>query len=111
MVVIENELIPFKGFKCINLCGILFVRSECNMDDIDLKHESIHSSQIFEMLIIFFYLWYVFEWIFRLFQYGSSHEAYRNISFEREAYANENNLDYEHSFYGWAKYLRLKKYS
>lgn len=106
MLVIKNSLIPFKGYKCINICGILFVRKGCTMKDGDYNHESIHSSQIFEMLIIFFYLWYILEWIIRLFQYNFTHQAYRNISFEREAYANGDNPNYKHPFYGWIKYLR-----
>lgn len=59
------------------------------------------------MLIVFFYLWYVIEWLVRLIQYKDSHEAYRNISFEREAYNNE----YDEYLgvrkpYEWVHYLR-----
>ena len=46
------------------------------------------------MLIIAFYLVYAFEFLVRLIQYKKWHIAYRNISFEREAYYNERNLDY-----------------
>jgi hypothetical protein len=38
-----------------------------------------------EMLYIPFYLWYGVEWLVKLFCKGN---AYRNISFEREAYDN-----------------------
>ena len=41
-----------------------------------------------EMLYIIYYLWYIIEWIILLFKYGS--KAYRNIRFEKEAYANED---------------------
>ena len=50
---------------------------------------SNHTAQMKEMLYIFFYLWYVVEWIIRLFMKGN---AYRNISFEREAYSNEDDI-------------------
>lgn len=45
---------------------------------------------------IVFYIIYFFEWLFRvLFTKDCfSHNAYRNISFEKEAYNNESNLDY-----------------
>ena len=44
-----------------------------------------------ELLYIFFYLLYFLEWLVRLF---INKNAYRNISFEKEAYAHENNFKY-----------------
>jgi len=41
---------------------------------------------------LFFYLWYVIEWFVRIFINGGN--AYRSISFEREAYTNDDNLFY-----------------
>ena len=32
MRVIYNKVIPFKGFKCVNLFGVLFVREGCLRD-------------------------------------------------------------------------------
>ncbi len=71
-------------------------------------HESIHLKQQIELLMVFFYLWYVIEWIVRLIQYKDSHEAYRNISFEREAYNNEYDDEYlgVRKPYEWVHYLR-----
>jgi hypothetical protein len=63
-------------------------------DLIFLNHESIHLRQQAELLIVFFYLWYSFEFLARWIQYGNRHKAYRNISFEREAYYFENDLKY-----------------
>ena len=28
MIKIRNNIIPFKGYKAINICGILFIRKE-----------------------------------------------------------------------------------
>lgn len=105
MKVIYNNIIPFPGYKAINLFGILFARKGSNIDDVTINHESIHTEQMKEMLYIFFYIWYIIEWIIRLFKKGN---AYRNISFEQEAYDNENNLDYlkTRKHYGWFKYLK-----
>ena len=63
-----------------------------------------------ELLFIPFYLIYISEWLFRLIQYRNSDKAYRNISFEREAYGNGNDLLYlkRRSPYAWTKYLRKK---
>lgn len=71
------------------------------------NHEAIHCAQQKEMLLIFFYIAYGVEWLVRRCQYKSWDEAYRNISFEREAYANERNLSYYKTrpFWGWINYL------
>ena len=93
-MVIYNTLIPFKGYKAINLFELIFVRKECNFNDVDLNHERIHSAQMRELLYIGFYLWYLFEWLFLLIKYRSTHKAYRNIRFEKEAYAHEDDKYY-----------------
>lgn len=105
MKVIYNKWIPFKGFKAINIFGILFARKGCVIDERCLNHERIHTEQMKEMLYIPFYLWYVIEWIVKLFIYGKN--SYRHISFEREAFDNDDNLDYikERLTFGWWEYL------
>ena len=90
MRIIRNNNIPFSGYKAMNLFGVLFVRGSARIDEKTLNHEKIHTSQIKEMLYVFFYVWYVIEWLIRL----PKGNAYRNISFEREAYANDNNPNY-----------------
>lgn len=59
-----------------------------------MNHERIHVRQQLELLILPFYIWYALEFILRWIQYKEIHKAYRNISFEREAYSNEANLHY-----------------
>lgn len=106
MKIIYNNLIPFKGFTAINLFGILFVRKGVKVSEEMINHEAIHTVQMKEMLYVFFYVWYVIEWIVRLFKNG---DAYRNISFEREAYANENNRDYltNRKMYNWINFINI----
>lgn len=97
MIIIYNKIIPFKGFKAINLFGILFVREECKgrITPVTINHESIHTEQMKELLFIPFYLIYFLEWLFKvIFVYPFSHKAYKNISFEKEAFGNEENFDY-----------------
>ena len=108
MKIIYNYIIPFKGFKAINLFGILFARKGCWLSSRELRHESIHTAQMREMLYLFFYIWYVLEWLVRLFQYRDSHTAYRNISFEREAYHMQYRTDYlnNRKHYAWSNYLK-----
>jgi hypothetical protein len=61
MKIIYNNIIPFPGFKAINLFGILFVRNGAYIDKYTLNHEEIHTYQMKELLYIFFYIWYVIE--------------------------------------------------
>lgn len=91
MKIIYNNILPFKGFKAINLFGVLFARKGANITQTTINHESIHTEQMKELLYLPFYIWYIIEWLIRLFMKDN---AYRNISFEREAYANEHNSDY-----------------
>lgn len=106
MEPIYNKLIPFKPFAAINLFGFVFARSEKKpLKEKTINHERIHTEQMKEMLYIFFYLWYLIEWIVKLFIYGK--KSYNNISFEREAYKYDRYADYVQfrKKYNWIKYL------
>lgn len=97
MEIVYNNLIPLKGFKCINLFGILFVRGDnSTINSIDINHEAIHTEQIKELGYVLFYVIYLLEWLFRVLftKDRFSHQAYRNISFEAEAYHNQFNHNY-----------------
>ena len=112
MKVIYNKILPFKGFVAMNLFGVLFARKEYQpLGKYTLNHEAIHSKQIFELLIIGFYLIYFIEYILRAIQHGNLHTAYRNISFEREAYQNEKSKTYlqKRKHFAWIKYMIDKK--
>ena len=76
-------------------------------DAILINHEKIHLKQQKELLIIPFYIWYLTEWLLRSVLYLDSYKAYQNISFEREAYCHENNLDYlnQRNYFSFIKYL------
>ncbi len=91
MKIIYNKIIPFKGYKAINLFGVLFVRGVTKISDKTLNHEEIHTAQMKELLYIPFYIIYILEWFVRLFMKGN---AYRNISFEKEAYGHEMDSEY-----------------
>lgn len=62
MKLIYNNIIPFKGFKAINLFGLCFVRKGMKMSDKDINHEKIHTAQMKELLYLPFYLLYFGEW-------------------------------------------------
>lgn len=97
MKIIYNNILPFPGFKVINLFGVLFIRKTAKerINNIVLNHEKIHTAQMKELGYIFFYIIYFLEWLIRLIISLFTHEnAYKNIFFEREAYYNQFNLKY-----------------
>lgn len=73
---------------------VLLKNSEDKKNLILLNHERIHLRQQLELLIVFFYFWYLAEYLYYLVKFTNSSIAYHRISFEREAYQNETNLDY-----------------
>ena len=103
--IVRTSILPFKGVTAINLLGVLFVHPGVYLSNEMMNHERIHSAQQREMLFVFFFIAYLFEWLVRLPMRGN---AYRNISFEREAYANQRNLDYLKSrrLFAWRRYMR-----
>ena len=105
MKIIRTSILPFHGFSAINLLGVLFVHHGVYLSNEMVNHERIHTAQQREMLFVLFYLAYLLEWLVRLPMRGN---AYRNISFEREAYAKQRDLDYLKSrpMYAWLHYMR-----
>jgi hypothetical protein len=110
MIIVRTKHIPFGHFSAINLLGVLFVHPGVYLSNELINHERIHTAQMLELGILPFYVVYLVEWLFRLMMRGN---AYRNISFEREAYANERNLDYlrQRPHYAWMRkeYWRKRK--
>lgn len=95
MFLITNQYLIPKGFRGLTVFPFVFVKYASDKENkFFLNHERIHLRQQLELLVIPFFIWYVLEFLVRLMQYKNSDLAYRNISFEREAYANEKNLHY-----------------
>ena len=95
--IIYNNIIPVKDFTALALYPFIFVRSSYKgkLSTVIVNHETIHLRQQTEMLVIFFLIWYSLEYVIRWICYGFNHgKAYKNISFEREAYKNQSNMDY-----------------
>ncbi|TDE02076.1 hypothetical protein [Flavobacterium sandaracinum] len=110
-LIVAKYLIP-KGYRGVTLFPFVLLKYREDLKDtILINHEKIHLRQQVELLIVPFFIWYLLEYIFRLFQYKSANLAYRNISFEREAYANEKNNQYlaRRSFFRFIEYVVLHK--
>lgn len=91
----------------ITLWPFIYIKSEYIDHSVVVNHEKIHLKQQFELPLLVFLIWYGTEWLIRRFQYRSGYEAYLNISFEREAYANQYNPDYlkKRKPYSFLKYI------
>jgi hypothetical protein len=101
---------PLKKLKIngIALFPFIFVRKpEDKENNVLINHEKIHLRQQLELLIFFFYIFYVAEYYYHLFKLKDPYLAYKKISFEREAYAMESDLNYlkKRRFWSFRKYL------
>ena len=86
MKIIQTKYLPPKNYDAINILGLLFVHPNVKLTKEIINHERIHT---------------------RLPMAG---RAYLNLSFEREAYQNMNNLNYlsHRCPFAWTQYLRRK---
>ncbi len=108
MLIVTKYLIP-KGYTGLAIFPFVFLRHNGDKkNNVFVNHEKIHLRQQLEMLIIPFFVWYFLEFFIRWMHYKNKYLAYKNISFEREAYVNEMNLDYLKSrkFFSFLKYIK-----
>lgn len=132
MIIIYTQLVRHLGIFGISIYPFILIREKHGelADRVIRNHEKIHAAQQEEVLVFCmpvisllalsvspwfwllvpvspYYLWYGVEYLVRRIQYGNHSEAYYNISFEREAYDNEHDLDYRYMRHllGWIKYL------
>ena len=106
MVIVSDRALKFfglflggsNGIRGLAFWPFIFISSKTIIDDELINHERIHLRQQLEMLIIPFYIWYLIEYYTK---------GYMNISFEKEAYANEKNLTYlkKRRIFAFIKYL------
>jgi len=109
-LIVAKYLIP-KGYRGMAVFPFVLVKYAFDkMNKTFVNHEKIHLRQQLEMLILPFFIWYFLEYLIRLIQYKNAALAYQNISFEREAYANETDFNYlkNRTFFQFLKYITLK---
>ena len=72
-----------------------------------IYHERIHFAQQLELLFVPFFMLYLLNYLWNLIRFHSHEKAYREICFEREAYANDNNFNYlkKRSLFSFFRYL------
>lgn len=133
MKKIISKHFPFAGYKAMTVWPFIFIRDGMAWayDEKTDRHEHIHGEQQKELLVagiitscilwlvgcgwwslivlpIRFYLWYGIEYLIRWAYYKNRDTAYNNISFEREAYAKEDDVVYLDSRkpFAWVKYIK-----
>lgn len=109
--IVNKYLIP-KGFRGLTAYPFVFLKYHVDKENpVFINHERIHLKQQLELLILPFFIWYVLEYLIYLLKYGNKNRAYRSISFEREAYSNESDMDYlkKRRIFGFWKYLFQSK--
>ena len=109
----DFKLLP-DGFEAITLFGHVYdVQNKEKLREflenysgkVMVNHERIHilQAESFKLKYFTFYLIYLFWWIKGLFKYKFvNFDAYKMIPFEREAYSNER--DFNYNKVNWKKY-------
>lgn len=130
MIIVKNKIIPFAGYKAMAIWPFVFTRVP--ISNVTLRHETIHGRQQMEMHIVslvlaifcaavglfswwwalvsplMYFAFYGIEYVIKLPCYNfNTRKAYRNISFEREAYLMQGDADYikNRKPFAWVKYL------
>lgn len=108
-IIIKNSRIPkiislFMYVKAITLWPFIIFRDEGN--ELTIRHESIHIKQQTELLVIFFYILYAYDFVVGLIKHRDFFKAYTNIRFEQEAYQNQADKEYlsNRERWAWTKY-------
>ena len=126
--IIRTKLLRLIGKKMITLPWGVYAAPSADIREIDVTHEFIHVVQYRELMVaslvltipmafvsawwtllipfVAYYLWYGIEWLVHFIRLKDPHLAYRRICFEREAYENQNDLNYLESR-SWFKFIQF----
>ena len=108
IIIATQRLLKNTKISGITLFPFIFVkRKEDKKNKVLINHEKIHIRQQLELLIIPFYIWYLSEYYIKYLRYKNADSAYRNISFEREAYHHDRNPNYLKNRKFWSFMLYL----
>lgn len=87
MIIVNDRLLRFFCFFLggadaagITIFPFIFIAEDVVITDRLINHERIHLRQQLELLVLPFYVWYLIAYY---------RKRYYNVSFEREAYAND----------------------
>lgn len=118
-----SKIIPLPGFYACTIFNCIFRHPRYKnreLSEVTYNHEMIHVEQqldfvggnekLYVLGGIIFYIWYFIEWLIKLLISGftlGKVKAYRSISFEQEAYENDQTLKYRtyRKRFHWLKYV------
>ena len=105
-LMIHTKHFPPRKFHAITLFPVIFY-NEKPMTEQDIRHETVHLWQQALLLVVPFYLLYALFWLWGILRYHDNQTAYRNIPFERSAYAleKEENVSPLKQAFDWVHYL------
>tara|TARA_R110002167_G_scaffold238666_1_gene443816 strand:- start:10 stop:366 length:357 start_codon:yes stop_codon:yes gene_type:complete len=101
--VVLSKLAPIE-IGAITIGPLVFSRGE--MSDITKNHESIHWQQYIETGILGFIILYYTFYLMNYIRYRDGKIAYHMIPFEKEAYDNDENLEYLENRERWTWWKR-----
>jgi hypothetical protein len=91
-MILVTRFIPYSAMA---IYPLILVKKEHMKQDLSLiHHEKIHHRQQLELLLVGFYLLYAAHYLFNLLKFRNHFTAYKQIIFEREAFAMDKDLDY-----------------
>ncbi len=95
MLLIVSRYFTPKGYSGITIFPFIIISDrKYRSDAILIRHEKIHIRQQIELAVFPFFIWYFVEFVIRLVTLRDRKAAYKSISFEREAYDNQENPSY-----------------
>lgn len=103
------RMLTGKFATAIAIWPFIILKTDSQMNnEILIRHEKIHLRQQAELAVIFFYLLYGLEFLYHYTKCRDRRTAYYRISFEREAYAQENNANYlsKRGFFAFITYWK-----
>jgi hypothetical protein len=107
-MLLFSKYLFHSGFNAITIWPFIILKNKSlEKDRILIHHEKIHLKQQIEMLWLLFFIWYLVEYMVKIVKFKDPMKAYRNLSFEREAYDNEHNMYYleKRKFWSFLKYM------
>ncbi len=106
MIIVATFLLR-KGLNAVVLFPFIILRNKELKENHELiYHERIHFRQQIELLLVFFYVWYLVEYLINYIRFGDGMVAYYKIRFEKEAYAEQGNFNYlkQRKFWAFLRY-------
>lgn len=111
IIIVFPKILP-RNVRAIALFPFILLKNRNDKQNAELiNHEKIHLRQQKELLVIFFYLWYIVEYFIHYIRLNDSNLAYLSICFEKEAYFNQDDLGYlrNRKLWEFIRFLNFKK--